>query len=161
MRPAERIVDLDRLVERLAAERAAGRRVALANGIFDILHVGHLRYLEAAAAEADFLVVGINADASARALKGAGRPVTPERERAEIVAGLRCVDAVTIFADRSAEGLLRRLRPDVHCKGTDYTVDSVPEADVARALGIRVAIVGDPKRHATREIIRRLRASSD
>lgn len=157
MRPAERIVELDELAARLARERAAGRSIALANGLFDILHVGHLRYLEAAAAEADLLVVGVNSDVSARALKGPGRPVTPERERAELVAGLRCVDAVTIFAESSAERLLRTLLPDVHCKGTDYTTDSVPEAEVARELGIRVAIVGDPKRHATREIIRRLR----
>lgn len=146
-------VALDALRRRLRRE---GRTLALANGLFDILHVGHLRYLEGARAEADELLVAINSDASARTLKGPARPVTPDHERAELVAGFACVDWVTVFEETDVGELLRRLRPDVHCKGTDYTADSVPEAGMARELGIRIAIVGDPKAHATREIIRRL-----
>jgi len=155
---ATKLLDRAALTERLRELRAAGRSVALANGLFDILHVGHLRYLEGARAEADALVVAVNSDRSARALKGPSRPVTPERERAELVAGFACVDYVTIFDEGTVEPLLRDLRPDVHCKGTDYTAETVPEVAVARELGIRVAIVGDPKRHATREIIDKLRA---
>jgi len=135
--------------------------VALANGLFDLLHVGHLRYLEAAAAEADLLVVAVNTDASARRLKGARRPVVPAAERAEWLAGLACVDFVVLFAEDSADAVLRVLRPDVHCKGTDHTPDSVPEAPTARELGVRVAIVGDPKRHATRELLARILRGSD
>jgi rfaE bifunctional protein nucleotidyltransferase chain/domain len=153
---AAKVRDLAGVREAIAAARAAGRSVALANGLFDLLHVGHLRYLEAASGEADLLVVGINSDRSARALKGPGRPVVPEAERAEIVAGFGCVGLVVVFDAPTVEGLLRTLRPDVHCKGTDYTADSVPEAAVARELGIRVAIVGDRKQHSTREIIGRL-----
>jgi rfaE bifunctional protein nucleotidyltransferase chain/domain len=154
---AAKLVPRDTLAARLDAERKAGRSVALANGLFDILHVGHLRSLEGAAAEADVLVVAVNADASARALKGPDRPVVPEHERAELIAGLACVDFVVIFGEPSVEPLLRALAPDVHCKGTDYTAESVPEAAVARELGIRVAIVGDPKDHASSAIIRRLK----
>jgi len=154
---ADKIVTLESLQSRLARPRAAGSHVALANGLFDILHVGHLHYLEAARAEADLLVVGVNSDRSARELKGPSRPVIPELERAELLAGLSCVDFVTIFEGPTAEQLLRAVRPDVHCKGTDYTADSVPEAPVAQELGIRVAIVGDSKVHSTRDIIRRLR----
>jgi rfaE bifunctional protein nucleotidyltransferase chain/domain len=154
---ANKLLEPDALAERIAALRAAGKTVALANGLFDVLHVGHLRYLEGAKNEADVLVVALNSDASARALKGPSRPVMPEAERAELVAGFGCVDLVTIFRENDVETLLERLRPDVHCKGTDYTPDNVPEAPVARRLGIRVAIVGDPKQHATREIIRRIR----
>ncbi len=157
MTAADKIVTLESLQSRLARPRAAGSRVALANGLFDILHVGHLHYLEAARAEADLLVVGVNSDRSARELKGPSRPVIPELERAELLAGLSCVDFVTIFEGPTAEQLLRAVRPDVHCKGTDYTADSVPEAPVAQELGIRVAIVGDSKVHSTRDIIRRLR----
>jgi rfaE bifunctional protein nucleotidyltransferase chain/domain len=131
--------------------------VALANGLFDILHVGHLHYLEAASCQADILVVGINSDRSARELKGPSRPVIPEHERAELVAGFACVDYVTIFDGDTVEPLLRRLHPEFHCKGTDYTVDTVPEVGVARELGIRVVIVGDTKSHSTRDIIHRLR----
>jgi rfaE bifunctional protein nucleotidyltransferase chain/domain len=149
------------LLRRLEPLRDEGRTVALANGLFDILHVGHLRYLEGAAGEADLLVVAINSDDSARRLKGPSRPVTPGDERAELVGGFACVDFVTIFDEDDVEPLLRALRPDVHCKGTDYTVESVPEAAVARELGIRIAIVGDPKTHATRDIIRRLDGSGD
>jgi len=154
-----KLLSLADMERRVTAERAAGRSVALANGLFDLLHVGHLRYLQGAAAEADVLVVAVNSDASARALKGPGRPVVPDRERAELVAGFSCVDYVVIFAEPDVEQVLRRLRPDVHCKGTDYTKDDVPEAAVARELGVRIAIVGDPKNHATREMIARLRRS--
>jgi rfaE bifunctional protein nucleotidyltransferase chain/domain len=152
----DKILSLDQLVARLAECRADGKRVALTNGLFDILHVGHLRYLEAASEEADLLVVAVNSDRSARELKGPTRPVTPERERAELVAGFACVDLVTIFPELTVEPILRAVRPDVHCKGTDYTEATVPEAAVAQELKIRIAIVGDPKRHATRDIITRL-----
>jgi rfaE bifunctional protein nucleotidyltransferase chain/domain len=154
---ADKVLSLEEAAARVAAERAAARTVALANGLFDLLHVGHLRYLEGARAEADRLVVAVNADASARALKGEGRPVVPEAERAELVAGFACVDWVVVFGDRTVEPLLRALRPDVHCKGTDYTEGTVPEREVARELGIRVAIVGDPKDHATSDLLARLR----
>lgn len=153
---ADKVAPLELVCERLAPERRAGRTVALANGLFDILHVGHLHYLEAASAQADILVVAINSDASARALKGPSRPVIPQDQRAELVAGFACVRHVTIFDDSTVESLLRALRPQVHCKGTDYTADTVPEAGVARELGIRVAIVGDTKSHSTRDIIRKL-----
>ncbi len=154
---AEKLLALEELGRRLATLRAAGRTVALANGLFDILHVGHLHYLEGARAQADVLVVAVNSDRSARELKGPSRPVVPERERAEVLAGFACVDFVTIFDGPTVEPLLRALRPDVHCKGTDYTRETVPEAGVARELGIRVSIVGDRKSHSTRDIIRRLR----
>jgi rfaE bifunctional protein nucleotidyltransferase chain/domain len=154
---ADKIKELDSLVGRLEELRGEGKSVALANGLFDILHVGHLRYLDGAASEADLLVVAINSDESARRLKGPNRPVTPQSERAELVAGFSCVDFVTIFADETVEPLLRALRPDVHCKGTDYTAESIPEAALSKELGIRTAIVGDPKTHATRSIIDRLR----
>ena len=157
MSAADKIASLESLQSELAERRAAGASVALANGLFDILHVGHLHYLEAARAEADLLVVGVNSDRSARELKGPPRPIVPQLERAELLAGLSCVDFVTIFDGATVEGLLRAVRPDVHCKGTDYTADSVPEAPVARELGIRVAIVGDTKVHSTRDIIRKLR----
>lgn len=157
MSAVDKIASVKSLRSELARLRAGGARVALANGLFDILHVGHLHYLEAARAEADLLVVGVNSDRSARELKGPPRPIVPELERAELLAGLSCVDFVTIFDGATVEGLLRAVRPDVHCKGTDYTQDSVPEAPVARELGIRVAIVGDTKAHSTRDIIRKLR----
>jgi rfaE bifunctional protein nucleotidyltransferase chain/domain len=152
----DKICTVAALAGRLEGRRREGCSVALANGLFDILHVGHLHYLEAAKLQADVLVVAINSDRSARALKGPDRPVIPEQERSELVAGFSCVDWVTVFEGSTVEALLRTLRPDVHCKGTDYTVDSVPEAAVARELGIRVAIVGDTKSHSTRDIIRRL-----
>lgn len=156
-----KIVSIAELPALLDQKRRDGNRVALANGLFDILHVGHLRYLQAARNEADLLVVAVNSDRSARRLKGPSRPVTPQDERAELVAGFACVDYVTLFEEQTVEPLLRAIRPDVHCKGTDYTADTVPEAGVARELGIRVAIVGDPKDHATRDIIGRLREESD
>jgi rfaE bifunctional protein nucleotidyltransferase chain/domain len=152
-----KVAPRDVVAREIAAVRAAGRTIALANGLFDILHVGHLRYLEAAAAEADRLVVAVNADASARELKGPGRPVVPEAERAELVAGFGCVWRVVIFGEPRADALLRELRPDVHCKGTDYTAESVPEAAVAAQLGIRIAICGDPKDHASSALIDKLK----
>ena len=160
MNASDKVTDLDVLIARLAPLRQAGQTVALANGLFDILHVGHLRYLEGASLEADLLVVAINADASARRLKGPSRPVVPEGERAELVAGFSCVDQVLLFAEDNVERVLQKLRPDVHCKGTDYTNETVPEREVAVSLGIRIAIVGDPKRHATRDLIRQIRDES-
>jgi len=145
------------LADRVAADRAAGRTVAIANGCFDILHVGHVRYLAGAAAEADRLVVAVNDDDSVRRLKGADRPVLPAAARAELVAALGAVDYVVVFPDDTVERLLRLLRPDVHCKGTDYKPDTVPERDVVREYGGRIAIVGDPKDHSTRALVDRLR----
>ena len=138
-------------------ERERGRTIAFANGVFDVLHVGHVRYLQAASREADVLVVGVNSDASVRAIKGEGRPVTNELERAELVSAIRGVAYVTIFNDASPARLIAAMKPDVHCKGTDYTAESVPEREVVREYGGRVAIVGDPKDHSTTEILRRLR----
>jgi rfaE bifunctional protein nucleotidyltransferase chain/domain len=138
-------------------ERAAGKSIAFANGVFDVLHVGHVRYLQDASKEADILIVGVNSDESVRALKGEGRPVTNERERAEIVSAIRGVSYVTIFHDSSPARLIAVLKPDVHCKGTDYTADTVPERDVVLAYGGRIAIVGDPKEHSTTDLLRRMR----
>jgi rfaE bifunctional protein nucleotidyltransferase chain/domain len=146
------------LLAAVAADREAGRTVALANGCFDVLHVGHIRYLEAARREADRLVVAVNDDASVSVLKGAGRPVLPADARAELVAALRVVDYVVVFDEPTVEQLLRRVVPDVHCKGTDYTVETVPERAIAREIGVRIAIVGDPKDHATRDLLARVRA---
>ena len=157
MNSASNIVSRDELLRRAAAWRAERKTVALANGLFDLVHVGHLRYLEEAATLADVLVVAINDDASARALKGADRPIVPEQERAELIAGFRCVALVTLFGEANVEPLLHALVPDVHCKGTDYTTETVPERETARALGIRVAITGDPKSHATRDLIAQIR----
>ncbi len=137
--------------------RRAGRTVAFANGVFDLLHVGHVRYLEAAAREADVLVVAVNDDASVRALKGPGRPILPAADRAELVAALAAVGAVTVFSEPTVAPLLELLRPDVHCKGTDYTVESVPERATVAAYGGRTAIVGDPKDHSTRDLLRAIR----
>ena len=144
------------LVERVARERAAGRTIAFANGCFDLLHVGHLRYLESAAREGDVLVVAINDDQSVRRLKGEGRPILAAAHRAELVAALRCVDLVVVFPEPTVGPLLEALRPDVHCKGTDYTLETVPERDVVRGYGGRVAIVGDPKDHSTRDLLARI-----
>ena len=150
------IVTRDELVRRAANARAGGRSIAFANGCFDLLHVGHVRYLEAAAQEADVLVVAINDDRSVCALKGPGRPILSERDRAELVAALRCVDYVVIFPEPTVGPLLEALRPDVHCKGTDYTVESVPERQIVKAYGGRTAIVGDPKDHSTRDLLARI-----
>ena len=160
MSGADRIVSRDELLHRAKLWRAEGKSVALANGLFDLVHVGHLRYLEDAATTADVLVVAVNDDDSARALKGENRPIVPQQERAELIAGFRCVAVVTLFGEATVEPLLRALLPDVHCKGTDYTAETVPERETARALGIRVAITGDPKGHATRDLIGRIRAGS-
>ena len=146
------------LVEAVERDRAAGRTLAFANGCFDLLHVGHVRYLQGAAAEADRLIVAVNDDASVAALKGPGRPILPAAARAELVAALSGVDYVVVFADPTVERLLIRLKPQVHCKGTDYTVDSVPERAVVEAYGGRTAIVGDRKDHATRDLLARLRS---
>lgn len=159
MKSAGRVVTRDELLRRAASWRVSGKTVALANGLFDLVHVGHLRYLEEAAMLADVLVVAINDDASARALKGEGRPIVPQQERAELIAGFRCVALVTLFGEATVEALLQALVPDVHCKGTDYTADTVPERETARALGIRVAITGDSKDHATRDLIARIRGA--
>jgi rfaE bifunctional protein nucleotidyltransferase chain/domain len=149
------------LLAALARERAAGKTIAFANGCFDVVHVGHVRYLEGAAAEGDCLVVAINDDASVAALKGAGRPILSASDRAELVAGFRCVDYVIVFNDATVERLLRLIEPDVHCKGTDYTVDTVPERAVVASYGGRTAIVGDPKRHATRDLLTRIKTAAD
>jgi rfaE bifunctional protein nucleotidyltransferase chain/domain len=151
-----RISDLPAL---RARTRRAGKSIALANGIFDLFHVGHLRYLQGARAEADLLLVAVNSDASTRAYKGPGRPVIPEDERAEIVAGLACVDYVVVFPSRDVVPIIRALRPDVHVKGTDYTPETIPEAAEVRAYGGRVAVAGDPKDHSTTELLGKLEAS--
>jgi rfaE bifunctional protein nucleotidyltransferase chain/domain len=147
------------LCEVLARERAVGHTIVFANGCFDVLHVGHVRYLQDAAREVDVLVVAVNGDASVRGLKGEGRPVMNEAERAEIIAALDGVDYVTIFHDATPGRLLAELRPDVQCKGTDYTADSVPEAAIVRGYGGRVAIVGDPKDHSTTAILEKMKAA--
>ena len=151
------IVSESELVEAVARERAAGRSIAFANGCFDLLHVGHIRYVQAAAAEADRLVVAVNDDRSVAGLKGDGRPILPAADRAQLVAALRGVDYVVVFGDPTVERLIRLIRPDVHCKGTDYTVESVPERAVVAGYGGRTAIVGDAKTHATRDLLARIR----
>jgi rfaE bifunctional protein nucleotidyltransferase chain/domain len=148
------------LLAAVARDRAEGRTIAFANGCFDLLHVGHVRYLQGAAAEADRLIVAVNDDRSVAGLKGPGRPILGGPHRAELVAALRGVDYVVLFGDPTVERLLRAIQPDVHCKGTDYTVESVPERAVVQAYGGRTAIVGDPKAHATRELIRRIAGAS-
>ena len=152
-----RIVDRSTLIARVNAAREDGLTIVLANGCFDVLHAGHVRYLGAAAATGDFLVVGVNADAQVAVLKGEGRPLLPHDERAEIVASLAAVDLVTIFEEPTVRELLLAIRPDIHAKGTDYTAETVPERDVVRSFGGRVAIVGDPKDHSTSEMIRRVK----
>ncbi len=139
------------------AERAKGRTIAFANGCFDVLHVGHIRYLQGAAETADVLIVGVNSDASVRQLKGEGRPVMPAAERAELISAIRGVGYVTIFDERSPGRLLQVLKPDFQCKGTDYTPDNVPEAGIVRSYGGKVVIVGDPKDHSTSELLERLK----
>jgi D-glycero-beta-D-manno-heptose 1-phosphate adenylyltransferase len=152
-----KIVSREILREILAREKKQGKRVVFANGCFDTLHVGHVRYLEGARREGDVLVVGVNADSSVHRLKGPGRPVLDEQARAQLVAALRVVDFVVLFSEPNVEALLESLRPDVHAKGTDYTAEKVPERAVADRLGIRVAIVGDPKDHSTRELLESIR----
>ena len=150
------ILTREELSERIASARSSGARIVLANGCFDVLHVGHVRYLAGARELGDILVVGINSDEQVAIQKGAGRPVLPAMERAEIVSALESVTYVTIFDEPTVEQLLLALKPDVHAKGTDYTTESVPERDVVRSYGGEVAIVGDPKDHSTTEIIARL-----
>ena len=155
-RAASKIATVDALKEVCAEARRAGKTIAFANGCFDLLHVGHVRYLQGARAEGDVLIVGINADASVRKLKGEGRPLQNEQDRALLVAALHAVDGVVIFPEDTVENLLLALRPDVHCKGTDYTEDTVPERHVVKGYGGRVAIVGDPKDHNTSTLLARL-----
>jgi rfaE bifunctional protein nucleotidyltransferase chain/domain len=153
MKTRIKVLSRSELVRALAERRAKNERIVLANGCFDLLHVGHIRYLVGARAEGDVLVVAINSDKGVRELKGAGRPVLPESERAELVAALESVDYVTLFDELNVELLLETLRPNVHAKGTDYTTETVPERAVATRMGIRVAIVGDAKNHSTRDLL--------
>jgi len=153
----DKVLTRERLAEAVERDRAAGRTIAFANGCFDLLHAGHVRYLQAAAAEADRLIVAVNDDVAAGA-KGPGRPILTADVRAELVASLRGVDYVTIFSEPTVTELLLLLRPDVHCKGTDYTIDTVPERETVRSYGGRIAIVGDPKDHSTRDLLQRIRS---
>lgn len=150
------ILDRMRLVARMAINRRSGGKIVLANGCFDFFHVGHIRYLAEAKALGDYLIVGINSDEQVRKLKGGNRPLMPEQERAEIVSALRFVDYVTIFPEPTVEELIRALRPDFHAKGTDYTVDSIPEREIVREYGGKVVIVGDPKNHSSTELIEKI-----
>jgi len=152
-----KIIGRDVLREKLAELKRRGRRIVFANGCFDTLHVGHIRYLEGARREGDVLVVGVNTDSSVCGLKGPGRPILDENARARLVAALRSVDYVVLFGEPNVESLLHDLRPDVHTKGTDYTADTVPERATVLRLGIRVAIVGDPKDHSTRDLLDSIR----
>src|SRR5262245_52367060 len=151
------VVSEAELEQTVARERAAGHSIAFANGCFDVLHVGHVRYLHGAKAEADRLIVAVNDDGSVARLKGEGRPILPAGDRAELIAGIRDVDYVVIFPETTVERVLTLLKPDVHCKGTDDTVDTVPERAVVAAYGGRTAIVGDSKQHATRDLLTRIR----
>lgn len=155
---AEKILTREQAVARLSRLARGGRTLALANGCFDLLHVGHVRYLQASKREADLLLVALNTDAGVRVLKGEGRPLQPEDERAEIIASLACVDFVTLFGEPTVGRVIELLQPDVQCKGTDYSEETVPEREVTLGNGGRVAIVGDPKDHATTEIVKKLRA---
>ena len=155
-----KILPLEPLALQLAEHKKRGERIVLANGCFDVLHVGHARYLEGARREGDVLVVAVNSDPGVRSLKGEGRPILPAEARARLVAGLAAVHYVVIFDEPDVTRLLSVLRPEVHAKGTDYTAETVPERETARRLGVRVAIVGDSKRHSTRDLLARLRARS-
>ena len=154
--PPPNVVSREELIKTVAEARAAGLRIVLANGCFDVLHVGHIRYLAGARSEGDLLIVGVNSDEQVREQKGEGRPILPATQRAEIVAALESVNYVTVFHEPTVEELLLALEPDVHAKGTDYTVDTVPEREVVKSYGGRVAIVGDPKDHSTSEILSRM-----
>jgi rfaE bifunctional protein nucleotidyltransferase chain/domain len=151
------ILNEHELLAALATERAAGNTIAFANGCFDVLHVGHIRYLQAAARVADVLVVGVNGDDSVRVLKGEGRPLMPANERAEIISAIRGVSYVIVFDEDSPSHLLQSLKPEFQCKGTDYTADSVPEAEIVRSYGGKVVIVGDPKDHSTTAVLEKMR----
>jgi len=154
-----RVVSEEELSDLVAADRAAGRTVAFANGCFDVLHVGHVRYLADAAAQGDRLVVAVNDDESVKGLKGPGRPILSAADRAEMLAALESVDYVLTFSDPDVNRLLMLLKPDVHCKGTDYTPETVPERHTVLAYGGRIAIVGDPKDHSTRDLLARIKGS--
>jgi rfaE bifunctional protein nucleotidyltransferase chain/domain len=156
MSSAHNVLSREQLTRIVLDARASGARIVLANGCFDVLHVGHIRYLQGARELGDLLVVGVNSDRQVAIQKGVGRPILPDRERAELIAALDCVSYVTIFDEPTVEELLLALKPDVHAKGTDYTVDTVPEREVVRSYGGRVAIVGDPKDHSTSEILSRM-----
>lgn len=151
------VLERNRLVARVSIERRKGGSIVLANGCFDLFHVGHIRYLAGAKALGDVLIVGINSDEQVRKLKGAGRPFMPEHERAEIVSALKFVDYVTIFSEPTVAELIRAVRPDFHAKGTDYTTETVPEREIVREYGGRVAIVGDPKDHSSTEFLGKIR----
>ena len=155
--PRAKLWSRERAGKEAEGVRSSGRRIVFANGAFDLLHVGHVRYLQAARREGDFLVVGVNSDSSVRLSKGSGRPILPEGERAEIVAALACVDAVVVFSEASPADLILEVRPEIHAKGTDYTRDTVPEKSVVESYGGEVRIVGDPKDHATTDLISRVR----
>lgn len=157
---ASKIIPRDTLKQKLMEHKRRGERIVFANGCFDTLHVGHIRYLESAREEGDILVVGVNDDSSERSLKGPGRPILDENARALLVAALRGVDYVVLFSESNVEALLEELRPDVHAKGTDYTAETVPERATAARLGIRVAIVGDPKNHSTRSLFETIRKAA-
>jgi D-glycero-beta-D-manno-heptose 1-phosphate adenylyltransferase len=154
---ASRILDRPSLIARIQSEKAAGRKIVFANGCFDVLHAGHIRYLQGASELGDVLVVAVNADAQVSALKGIGRPILTEHDRAELVASIDAVDFVTVFDEPTVEQLLLAIQPAVHAKGTDYTEETVPERDVVRSFGGRIAIVGDPKNHSTSEILKRFK----
>lgn len=156
MKPDERVLPQADLLSRVLEARQKGAKIVFANGCFDVLHVGHIRYLQGARALGDLLVVGINSDRQVAVLKGPGRPIMAETERAEMVASIAAVDLVTIFDEPTVENLLLALRPDIHAKGTDYTSETVPEREVVRSYGGQVAIVGDPKNHSTSEILDRM-----
>ncbi|HVH70658.1 MAG TPA: adenylyltransferase/cytidyltransferase family protein [Candidatus Dormibacteraeota bacterium] len=157
---AVKIVPREALRAKLSDHKRRGQRIVFANGCFDTLHVGHIRYLEAARREGDVLVVGVNDDSSVSSLKGPGRPVLDEKARALLVAALGCVDYVVLFSEATVEALLEELRPDVHAKGTDYTAQTVPERRTAARLGIRVDIVGDPKNHSTQSLFETIRKAA-
>jgi rfaE bifunctional protein nucleotidyltransferase chain/domain len=156
MRSSLKVRPLEQVARIVESAKARGRTVALCNGVFDLLHVGHVRYLEGARGHADVVVVAVNGDDSARTLKGAGRPVVPAAERAEVVAAVWCVDVVVVFDEQDVRGVLRAIRPDFHVKGTDYTPETVPEREVAAEVGARVVIAGDPKGHSASDLLRRL-----
>jgi rfaE bifunctional protein nucleotidyltransferase chain/domain len=159
--PLGKIKSLKEIKDILKPLRAAGRKIVFANGCFDLLHVGHTRYLQNAKALGDILVLGVNSDASVAVLKGKGRPVQPEAERAEILSALACVDYVLLFDALTVDGILRELQPDIHAKGSDYTEESIPERDTVLSYGGRVAIAGDPKNHATRDLIQTILSKID
>lgn len=158
--PSAPILDRDALIDAVRRERESGARIILANGCFDLLHAGHVRYLAGAKELGGQLIVGINSDQETRVLKGDGRPFQRESERAEIVASLRCVDYVTIFEEPTVEDLIRAIRPDIHAKGTDYTTETVPEREIVAEVGGRVAIVGDPKDHSSTDLINTVRCGN-